>query len=670
MNVDRDTGAGVTTLLGFNAPQHSWPHRIVLSPYPTRTSLRSCFRTGHEMRLCRGAGLFIRYALTAWLVLAMHAACAFDVTGNVVAPDGKPVPGARVWLCQDHTARHVETNEEGTFAFGSVAPRPVDLVAYKEGFSLGGQTAAVVGSGAVTLSLSEPATLTIHAKSESFEPIAGAFIRHICVSESFNVAVSDLVVDGFPPMRSDADGKLTIPALPKDGHVRFVLGHRDYADSPVAYLPVSDKEQTIVLYPGVKLRGRVTSEDGKGLPHVCVTAFRVGTGAQRVAAEALTDPDGYYHFTVVPDDYFIAAAHPDFAPARSIGITAGEDEKKNVADFVLQSPRVITGVLQYPDGKPCPGTPVSYWIEKDSCAQTLTQQDGRFELRTPRVDGSLRLVPPDGYETEHHGDIKIAGENPVQLTIGPIKLKALPIIEGTIVAQDGTPESHVLIASRGIEPPMWALPDDNGHFRIVLAQAPPERTAAFRVEHAERFSRADFQVSLDDAKPVEVKLEPFEPDLKGPDGPPGDNKFDGMLGQPAPEITCETWFNSSPLTLASLKGKAVVLLFWGGFDERSAGRSTIEELRALYVLLKNDPEIAFIGIHDGGKESDEVQRYVKDYGIEFPVGLDKEPFQTFGKYDIHYIPQIVLIDKHGVLRYVTVEGRLLELIKSLRREGA
>ncbi len=604
-----------------------------------------------------------------FILFAGHTAFAFDVTGVVIDPAGKPVSGARVWLCQDRTARHADTDAVGAFSFGDVAPRPVDLVAYKEGFSFGGQTAAVIGSGTVTLVLSEPATLTIRAKNESFEPIAGAFIRHLCISDAFNVAVSVLNADGFAPMRSDADGRLTIPALPKDGHIRFVVGHRDYADSSVAYLPVSDKEQTILLYPGVKLRGRVTADKGNGVPHACVTVLRVGAGAQRVAAEALTDPDGYYHVTVVQDDYFVAVAHPDFASPRSVGIGVGNDEKKNVVDLVLESPRVITGVLDYPDGKPCQGAPVSYWIEKESYTETLTQQDGRFELRTPRAEGHLRIVSPDGFETEHRGDIKIAAENPAKLALEPIKLRALPVIEGTIVGPDGQPESRVLIATRGIDPPMWALPSDDGRFRIVLRQAPPERVVAFRAEHAQRFLRADFQAPLDDPKPLRVTLEPFEPDIKRPDAPPGDNAFKDMLDQSAPEITCDAWFNTTPLTLESFNGKVLILLFWGGFDERSTGRSTIEELRALHVLLKDDPETAFLGIHDGGKEPAEVQRYVKEYGIEFPVGRDAEPFQTFGKYGIHYIPQIVLIDKHGILRHVSVEGRLLELIKSLRREG-
>ncbi|HNR36765.1 MAG TPA: carboxypeptidase regulatory-like domain-containing protein [Candidatus Hydrogenedentes bacterium] len=606
--------------------------------------------------------------LCLW-ILFTGTAFAFDVTGAVVGPEGKPVPGARVWLWQDYTARHVDTDAGGAFAFGGVAPRPAVLVAYQEGFSLGGHTAAVIGSGSVTLALGEAASLAIRVKNESFEPVAGAFIRHLRVSDAFDVPVSGLGTDGFPPMRSDAEGRLAIPALLKGGHVQFVVGHRDYADSHVAYLPVSDKEQTIILNSGVKLRGRVTTDNGAGVARACVTVLRTGAGAQRVAAEALTDPDGYYHVTVLPGDYFVAVAHHAYAPPRSAGISAGADEKQNVVNIVLEAPRLLSGVVQYPDGKPCPGTPVSYWIENELCAETLTRQDGRFEVGAPPVEGRLRIMPPDGYETEHRGDIRIAAENPLKLELAPVRLKALPIIEGAITGPEGQPESRVLIATRGMDPPLWALPDTEGRFRIVLRQAPPDRTVPFRAEHADRFWRVDFNATLDDPKPLQATLKPFDADPRRAETLPGDNPFTDMLDRPAPPIACDTWFNSEPLTLESLKGRVIVLLFWGGFDERSAGRNTIEELRAIHVLLKDDAEVALVGIHDGGKEPAEVRRYVEEYRIEFPVGRDAEPFRTFGAYDIHYIPQIVLIDKHGILRHVNVGDRLLELIKSLRREG-
>ena len=63
-----------------------------------------------------------------------------------------------------------------------------------------------------------------------------------------------------------------------------------------------------------------------------------------------------------------------------------------------------------------------------------------------------------------------------------------------------------------------------------------------------------------------------------------------------------------------------------------------------------------------------MSAYLDANDVRFPVGIDNET-ASFDLYDIFSIPQIVLIDKKGVFRYYDVDGRLLELIKSLRREA-
>jgi len=65
-----------------------------------------------------------------------------------------------------------------------------------------------------------------------------------------------------------------------------------------------------------------------------------------------------------------------------------------------------------------------------------------------------------------------------------------------------------------------------------------------------------------------------------------------------------------------------------------------------------------------------VGDYLKRRGITFPVGRDNEQSETFEGYSIRYIPQVVLIDKKGLVRHYQGSGRLLELVKSYRREAA
>ena len=604
-----------------------------------------------------------------FLLLLSPTSFAFDVSGSVVDPTGQSVGKADVWLSQDRYVKHTSTDDRGVFVFSEVAAKPTEIVARKEGFSLSGTVVSIMGSGSVTLALHDPDVLRLRIKNQDYEPVSGAWLRTMFIADSFNVPVEDLVPEGFPAIRSDEEGRMTLPELPRGTHVRFIVGHRDYANASVAYLPVGGKEQTILLYPGVKLRGRVTVDD-KGVEHARVFVSRIGTGAQRDVAETLTDKEGFYNAMVEPGEYFVSVRHTEYASPKAQHTVARLEPEQNVVNLALEHPRVIQGSAAYPDGKPCSGMIVSYWIGPDLYQEVITQTDGRFRLLTPPVDGRLRVLPPNGYMTENVGDISVTGTSASEINLAPVKLVALPSVDGTVVSPEGKPEPNVLLSSRNLTPPAWAITDAEGRFRIQLAQAPPEGKATFRAEHAERFLRSDFEVSFQQqSAPVTVTLAPFEPDVSSREVAKGANDLSSMTGAQAPEILCDHWWNSSPLTLESLRGKVVVLAFWGGFDMRGPIHDCIEELRALTDLLKSAADVAIVCVHDNGKDIDDIERSIGQCRISFPLGRDNDEFKTYQAYDIHYIPQVVLIDKHGVLRFFQVEGRLLELIKSLRREA-
>ncbi len=607
-------------------------------------------------------------AIAAFLLLLSPASFAFDVLGTVVDPKEQSIAGTDVWLSQDRYVKHTKTDAQGAFKFSEVAPRPAEIIARKEGFAIGGMVVSVIGPGSVKVSLYEPDVVKLRIKNQAYEPLAGAYVRTMFVADSFNVPVEDLVAQGFPAIRSDDDGHMTLPELPRGTHVRFVVGHRDHANASVAYLPVGGKEQTILLYPGVKLRGRVTC-DGKGVEHARVVVSKIGAGAQRDAAEALTDPEGFYNVAVEPGEYFTTVRHPQYASPRAQHVVVQLEAERNVVDLALERPRAIEGAVLYPDGKPCSGISVSYWIGSDLYQEVMTQTDGLFRLLTPPLDGRIRILPPNGYMTENLGDISVTGSLKSETKLAPIKLLALPSVEGRVLNADGKPEPNVLISSRGLTPPLWLITDTEGRFKIQLAQAPQEGKATFRAEHAQRFLRCDFEVSFKEPKPVAATLASFEPDTASREIPKGENDLTPMVGAQAPEIECDHWFNSSPLSLQSLRGKVIVLAFWGGFDLRGPILDCIEELRALNDLLRDVDDVAIVCVHDNGKEIDEIQRYIEACRISFPMGRDTEAFKTYQVYGIHNIPQIVLIDKRGALRFFQVDGRLLELIKTLRREG-
>lgn len=120
----------------------------------------------------------------------------------------------------------------------------------------------------------------------------------------------------------------------------------------------------------------------------------------------------------------------------------------------------------------------------------------------------------------------------------------------------------------------------------------------------------------------------------------------------APELKgIQDWINSDPLTLASLKGKVVLIDFWT-YSCINCQR-TQPYLNMWYNKYKDDgfviigahaPEFAF------EKVPENVSKAVKDANIKYPVALDND-FATWNAYKNQFWPAKYLVDKDGQVRY-------------------
>jgi hypothetical protein len=258
-----------------------------------------------------------------------------------------------------------------------------------------------------------------------------------------------------------------------------------------------------------------------------------------------------------------------------------------------------------------------------------------------------------------------------EYTLEPIKLAPLPVIQGRISAPEDLELDRVIVGTADASAPVYAIADADGAFELRLEQAPMSGRVEVVAEHALRLLRAQGTVDLREDAPVLLELAPFQPNLD-PAPPWSPNDLAHMVGKAAPELEVAAWVNlaegAAPPSLAALRGKVVVLTLWGGFDATDAARERLQLLNRLHRLYAGVDDVVFLGVHDSGKEPAEIRRYIQEYGVEYPVGRDKDPFLTFDAYNTNFIPQTVLIDKAGVLRHYFVEGRLPELIKHLRRQ--
>lgn len=121
----------------------------------------------------------------------------------------------------------------------------------------------------------------------------------------------------------------------------------------------------------------------------------------------------------------------------------------------------------------------------------------------------------------------------------------------------------------------------------------------------------------------------------------------------APEIAgIDTWFNTqSPVTLASLKGKVVLVDFWT-YSCINCVR-TLPYVTAWYERYKDDGFVV-VGVHTPEfpfeREVENVQGAVAKHGITYPVGMDNN-WATWKAFKNRYWPAHYLIDRDGRIVY-------------------
>ncbi|HEX6027094.1 MAG TPA: cytochrome c biogenesis protein DipZ [Solirubrobacter sp.] len=121
---------------------------------------------------------------------------------------------------------------------------------------------------------------------------------------------------------------------------------------------------------------------------------------------------------------------------------------------------------------------------------------------------------------------------------------------------------------------------------------------------------------------------------------------------PAPEfVGNDRWFNSEPLTLASLRGRVVLIDFWT--------YTCINCIRTLPYLVAwdrayRDAGLTIVGVHSPEftfeRKASNVERAIRQNGIRYPVAQDNA-MATWNAWGNQYWPAKYLIDARGHVRY-------------------
>jgi thiol-disulfide isomerase/thioredoxin len=147
---------------------------------------------------------------------------------------------------------------------------------------------------------------------------------------------------------------------------------------------------------------------------------------------------------------------------------------------------------------------------------------------------------------------------------------------------------------------------------------------------------------------------------------------ESLTGKSAPDFSgLRGWLNTPPLTMASLKGKVVLLDFWT-YSCVNCVRS-LPHMKLIYKEYSGEPFV-LVGVHtpefEFEKQPENVASAVKRFGIGYPVAVDSENI-TWKLYGNQYWPRQTLVDSKGIVRwehagegdYDKMEDRIRDLLK-------
>lgn len=604
------------------------------------------------------------------LILASTSANAYELQGRVLDYLSVPVEGARVWVSHDRRVYTATTDADGHFLITDIEIGKIEIVAMKDDNSIGGKEGQLIGDDTVTIQLDKGRDLPMRIINYRYEPVNGARLKHLFINDTFTVNVEDLVPHGFPSIRSNAEGIMILPNMPRFGFTSMSVTHPDYAEGLLPTFPIG-REIDMVLVDGVTLRGRITSESNEGIPRARVALAKFQGDQQVKFSEVLSDADGFYSISAPPAHYVVAAKHRDFVIGEPVSLWLRAGEEESIADLQLLTPHRVVGRMTMESGDPVSLVHITYRNEKGVLAsQSVSDRDGRFAISIPTGNGTLIISPPDGLMTALYHEIPVDIHDDGDITLEDILLRPLPAITGIVLDEDGNPVPKAFVRTIDADPPVLTQSDANGQFYIQLHSLEGSSTIQVYAEDPYRFTRAANVIDLRNLTPQTLQLENFRPKL-GFMPELASNNLSDLLNEPAPEWVCSDWFNLpegvESISLVELKGKTVVLTLWAGFDLNGKTRRRMDELRYLYGVFGQEDDIAFVSIHDASLKPFEVELILRNWNLPFPVGCDDENFTSFQNYKVNQIPQTVIIDAEGNLKYYEVEGRLHTLIKAIRR---
>jgi len=118
-----------------------------------------------------------------------------------------------------------------------------------------------------------------------------------------------------------------------------------------------------------------------------------------------------------------------------------------------------------------------------------------------------------------------------------------------------------------------------------------------------------------------------------------------LLGKPAPDMEISEWVGDDLGSIASMKGKPVLLLFWATWCPHCRKAMPGIEENVWQKYQGQGLQVVAVTKNSRGQTTEKVREYLSENGYTMPVAID--PGTTSRNYGVSGIPAAALVDKDG-----------------------
>ena len=635
---------------------------------------------------------------------AVQSGATGTIVGKIVDVAGVPIAGVQIsfhrwypsrdgrWQKWAQAGAPVVSDQAGVCRFQGL-PGGYFMLVRKTGFAQAFLRTGVRSDQRrqIDIVLKPAVSSVIRLTDGAGQPVAGARVREFglrgvngqCYMEQLDLKTLGVMI---PP--SDEAGRLQLPPLAAGDFLEVTIEHSYLAPVRLKELAVAaGVVAEATMQPGVTLTLRVPTDNPAERIVSAVVDLRHEPGDHPSTTgryEIDLDPDGAARLAVAPGNYpLLVLRHDDFylAPTYFSKLRIEPGHNDNLQFKVHRKVPARGRIIEADTGRPVGNVVVNGEIasdesiphgEKWSLAELVkTDADGSY--RIPLAAGSARisLQGPGLISESEYLEFTVAADG--STIIPDFRVRPLPKIVGVVRDPDGSPATRAVVRIRGrymgdLQP---VITDENGRFEIQPESIPVDANGKRRFDHhvvaydPYRPLAARREVRLDKPVVVVLNLEPHEPDwpLSAFIDEMGDWERGivpteekeriaaiSLRGLVPPELDGAAWINTDgkPLTLASLRGKYVLLDFW--FKGCGPCHHDFPSVKLAHELFK-DKGVVVIGVHLNLNPPEAVRAHVAEIGLPFPVMVDHPDGRTVARYASHGVatlcPSYMLIDPEG-----------------------